>query len=66
MITSPTPDGQKPPEPGSEPAPERPVEPIRRPPGGCPICGSAMAARQCKLTCPNCGYTEDCGDLFPE
>ena len=34
--------------------------PVRR----CPICGDAMAAYHCKWTCRNCGYQEDCSDLF--
>ncbi len=28
----------------------------------CDICGSQMYERQCKIICPNCGYTRDCSD----
>ncbi|MBN1488983.1 MAG: hypothetical protein JXA69_03620 [Phycisphaerae bacterium] len=31
----------------------------------CPICGHGTEAVQCRLICRNCGYTEDCSDLFP-
>ena len=31
----------------------------------CVICGAEMYGAQCKLICPNCGYSEDCSDLFP-
>lgn len=31
----------------------------------CLICNSPMFGIHCKLVCPNCGYREDCGDLFP-
>lgn len=29
----------------------------------CDICSNKMEERQCKLTCPNCGYKLDCSDL---
>ncbi len=28
----------------------------------CEICGFRMLSRQCKIRCPNCGYTRDCSD----
>jgi uncharacterized Zn finger protein (UPF0148 family) len=28
----------------------------------CEICGGRMIERQCKILCPNCGYTRDCSD----
>lgn len=28
----------------------------------CEICGSHMVQRNCKIHCPNCGYTRDCSD----
>ena len=28
----------------------------------CEICGSQMIQRQCKIRCPNCGFTRDCSD----
>ena len=28
----------------------------------CDICGAQMIERNCKITCPNCGYTRDCSD----
>jgi hypothetical protein len=28
----------------------------------CEICGGRMVERQCKILCPNCGYTRDCSD----
>jgi len=30
----------------------------------CPVCGTRMEGYHCKLTCRNCGYQEDCSDLF--
>jgi hypothetical protein len=41
----------------------RPVEP-QPPAPQCPVCGAALSGRHCKLVCLNCGYTEDCSDLF--
>ncbi len=35
-------------------------------PYGCILCGAQMYGVHCKLICPNCGYREDCSDLFPE
>lgn len=32
----------------------------------CLLCGAAMYGVHCKLICPNCGYREDCSDLFSE
>lgn len=32
--------------------------------GTCPICGGVMEGMHCKLMCRNCGYKEDCSDLF--
>jgi hypothetical protein len=31
----------------------------------CPLCGGVMTGAHCKLMCGNCGYREDCSDLFP-
>lgn len=31
----------------------------------CPLCGGDLAGLHCKLVCRNCGYREDCSDLFP-
>jgi hypothetical protein len=31
----------------------------------CPICYGPLEGRHCKLVCRNCGYHEDCSDLFP-
>jgi hypothetical protein len=31
----------------------------------CIVCQSAMYEVHCKRICPNCGYCEDCSDLFP-
>ncbi len=28
----------------------------------CEICGHRMYERNCKITCPNCGFTRDCSD----
>ena len=28
----------------------------------CEICGAQMVQRQCKISCPNCGFTRDCSD----
>jgi len=30
----------------------------------CPICGAVLIGVHCKLICENCGYREDCSDLF--
>ncbi len=30
----------------------------------CIVCGALMIRVQCKAMCPNCGYQEDCDDLF--
>lgn len=30
----------------------------------CPICGGKLQGRHCKLVCGQCGYREDCSDLF--
>lgn len=30
----------------------------------CTLCGSPMVGVHCKLLCSNCGYREDCSDLF--
>lgn len=30
----------------------------------CPLCGARMYGVHCKLNCPNCGYREDCSDIF--
>ena len=51
-----------------------PHVPERTPPAGadageqhleCPICHTELYGRHCKLICPNCGYCEDCSDMFP-
>lgn len=42
----------------------RAAENAPRPQFTCLICGAAMLGVQCKLICPNCGYREDCSDLF--
>jgi hypothetical protein len=31
----------------------------------CPLCGHLLLAIHCKLICEDCGYREDCSDLFP-
>ena len=28
----------------------------------CWVCGTTMREIQCKIVCPNCGYTRDCSD----
>ena len=28
----------------------------------CDICGTLMIEQNCKIRCPNCGYTRDCSD----
>jgi len=30
----------------------------------CLLCGGPMVGHHCHLQCVNCGYTEDCTDLF--
>ena len=30
----------------------------------CPLCGTAIYARHCKLVCPNHGVIADCSDPF--
>ncbi|MFN0137651.1 MAG: hypothetical protein ACKVS9_16220 [Phycisphaerae bacterium] len=34
------------------------------PGSACPLCEAAMFGVHCKQVCPNCGYKEDCSDLF--
>lgn len=46
-------------EPGPADAPE-----AGQPQDPCPICGAPLFGVHCKLICPNCGYREDCSDLF--
>jgi len=36
------------------------------PPTFCLFCQTPMTGVHCKQICPNCGYREDCSDLFPE
>lgn len=31
----------------------------------CCLCGGEMTGVHCKMICSNCGYREDCSDLFP-
>lgn len=31
----------------------------------CPICNAPLIGIHCKQLCRNCGYREDCSDLFP-
>ncbi|MFH1748833.1 MAG: hypothetical protein ABIG44_17505 [Planctomycetota bacterium] len=31
----------------------------------CPLCGAVLDCVHCELICPNCGYREDCSDIFP-
>ena len=40
----------------------RPVERMNQDQLTCDICGARMIERQCKILCPNCGYTRDCSD----
>ena len=40
----------------------RPSAPDRDDGLTCEICGFRMLSRQCKIRCPNCGYTRDCSD----
>ena len=62
------------PAPSLEPSPEgaRPVaEPVRArffepreipAVHECELCGTVMYDHNCKIVCPNCGYTRDCSD----
>lgn len=34
--------------------------------GICPRCGTRLYGAHCKLVCGNCGYREDCSDLFSQ
>jgi hypothetical protein len=62
------------PQPPREPSSTGDPPPASRGPGStgepppasssCPICGTALYGVHCKLNCPNCGYREDCSDLF--
>ncbi len=56
------------PQPGTTPKPATaPNSPQTLPPAGgfrCLLCGAPMAGGHCKLRCPQCGYIEDCSDLF--
>ncbi len=54
----------EPPRPAPPPAaPPRPTPPAPAA-DACPICGGPLLGMQCKLICENCGYREDCSDLF--
>ena len=45
------------------PLSSEPPRPRRRDDGlDCEICGFRMRARNCKISCPNCGFTRDCSD----
>ncbi len=56
----PTPaDGAQPPA-VPQPAPE--ARPACT--SNCLFCGAPMYGVHCKQICPNCGYREDCSDLF--
>lgn len=64
------PDRSEPPQP--PPADACPAPDVAVPPPSpgfttsrCPICFSMMFGAHCKMVCPNCGYKEDCSDLFP-
>lgn len=37
----------------------------RTAPATCPLCTTPLYGLHCKQVCPNCGYREDCSDLFP-
>ncbi len=41
--------------------PTPPGDPSR---DSCVLCGTPMLGVHCKRICPNCGYREDCSDLF--
>jgi len=60
-----TPDGPAGGEPGSGPSPVRRLPEDADPTDRCPICESPLFRVQCKLICQNCGYREDCSDIFP-
>ena len=32
----------------------------------CPLCSGTVMELKCKRICTNCGYQEDCSDLFIE
>lgn len=47
--------------------PRRESRPNSRPvndPLHCPICEAELYGLHCKRICANCGYREDCSDLF--
>jgi uncharacterized Zn finger protein (UPF0148 family) len=43
---------------------QRNYQPARLPNDECPLCSRAMDSHHCSLVCPNCGYREDCSDVF--
>jgi hypothetical protein len=61
-------EGEPPPGKRKDPGTERRQPPTRSTGDAkvCLLCGAAMYGVHCKLICPNCGYREDCSDLFPE
>jgi hypothetical protein len=72
---TPSPDSREPQPAGREAPPsrefkrEQPQAPADgfeadQPQDPCPICGAPLFGVHCKLICPNCGYREDCSDLF--
>lgn len=58
----PTEPSPQPPPPAMEP------DPAAGPPrvATCVVCGAPVQEVRCNVRCPNCGYTEDCTDLFFE
>lgn len=42
-----------------------PIPTPQHPDNRCVLCGAEMYGVHCKRICPNCGYREDCTDLFP-
>lgn len=63
-------EGPKPPPEHDQPDRPSPPAPGRESPGCdaavCPICGGPLVGVHCKLLCENCGYREDCSDLFAD
>jgi hypothetical protein len=48
----------------SQPPPEPPAAGPSWRAHRCLLCGATMLSGHCKLRCPQCGYIEDCSDLF--
>jgi len=48
----------------NEPEPSRVETAAEEPMLYCPLCGTRLTARKCKLICEKCGYYMSCADYY--